>query len=213
MITRKLQLCLVTHISNIPYASHKQFILEAIAGGVTSIQLRDKNVSLADFTRRAQELKHLLAPINIPLIINDHVDIAYQIDADGVHIGQTDGSPQAARDRLGPNKWIGLSIETLDELAIANQLSCIDYIGASAIFPSLSKNNCKTIWGLDGLKIITEQSRHPVVAIGGINVDNIEKIFACGVCGVAVINAIHGQKNPKIAAENLFHAMQGADHV
>ena len=209
----KLRLCLVTHMTETSFDLYQQFILQTIAGGVTAIQLRDKNASLDEIHRLALALKNILTPLNIPLIINDHVDIAKDIDAQGVHIGQTDGSPKKARDILGPDKWIGLSVETLDELAIANQLTCIDYIGASAVFPSLTKTNCKTIWGLEGLRTLSAQSTHPVIAIGGINANNIKQTMACGPCGVAVVSAIQGQPNPEIAAQGLINAMLEEHHV
>ena len=203
MIDAQLKLCLVTHMTHTSFNLYQQFLLEAIAGGVTAIQLRDKKASKANLLRQAIALKELLAPFNIPLIINDDIDIAIAVNADGLHLGQTDCSPQTARDRLGPDVYIGLSIETLDELAIANELTCINYIGASAVFRSKTKTNCKTIWGLDGLKALTAQSVHPVVAIGGIHASNIKQTMACGPCGVAVISAIHDDPNPKLAAERL----------
>lgn len=209
----KLRLCLVTHMAGMSFDVYQQFILQAIAGGVTAIQLRDKNASLDEIHRLALALKNILTPLDIPLIINDHVDIAKAVDAQGVHIGQSDSSPQVARDILGADKWIGLSVETLEELTIANQLTCIDYIGASAVFPSFTKTNCKTIWGLDGLRTLTAQSTHPVIAIGGININNINQTMACGPCGVAVVSAIQGQPDPKTAAQNLINAMLEKDYV
>ena len=203
MIISQLKLCLVTHMTHTSFDLYQQFILQAISGGVTAVQLRNKKTSKAHLLDQAFALKELLGPLHIPLIINDDIDIAKAVKADGLHLGQTDCSPQAARDQLGPNIYIGLSIETLDELAIANQLTCINYIGASAVFESKTKTNCKTIWGLEGLKKLTQQSIHPVVAIGGINASNIKQTMACGPCGVAVVSAIHDDPNPKLAAERL----------
>ena len=189
MIISQLKLCLVTHMTHTSFDLYQQFILQAISGGVTAVQLRNKKTSKAHLLDQAFALKELLGPLHIPLIINDDIDIAKAV--------------QAARDQLGPNIYIGLSIETLDELAIANQLTCINYIGASAVFESKTKTNCKTIWGLEGLKKLTQQSIHPVVAIGGINASNIKQTMACGPCGVAVVSAIHDDPNPKLAAERL----------
>ena len=213
MLKEKLQLCLVTHLPDTSLKAYQQFILNAISGGVTLIQFREKKAPLTDIYAVAMALKAILTPFNIPLIINDHVEIAKAVDAAGVHLGQTDLDPQKARDILGPDKWIGLSVETFVDLAVANQLTCIDYIGASAVFPSRTKPDCKTIWGLEGLKRITGQSIHPVVAIGGINRQNIQQTMACGVYGVAVVGAIHNQLNARLAAIDLINAMQEKPHV
>ena len=204
MNNRYLTLCLVTNLQTKSFTSYQSFILKAIQGGVTSIQLREKNSNLDEVYHLALALKRLLAPFKIPLIINDHVCIARQVKADGVHIGQSDISPQEARKILGPEAIIGLSIETFDELEKANQLSCIDYVGASAIFPSKTKPNCKTIWGLDGLRQFTELSHHPAMAIGGIKHQNIVNVINSGAAGVAVIGAIHDAPDPALATSTLI---------
>lgn len=203
MNARALKLCLVTNIQQQPFSLYRSLILKAVQGGITSVQLREKNPDLVEFKKLALLLKMTLRPFNIPLIINDHVAIAKEIDADGVHIGQSDLSPDEARKILGPNKIIGWSVESLSELAIANQLDSIDYIAASAVFPSKTKPDCKTIWRLDGLQKIAELSKHPVMAIGGINVSNIGDVIDHGACGVAVIGAIHNH-DPRQSAENLI---------
>lgn len=204
MIKDHLKLCLVTHAQTKSFLLYKKFILQAIEGGVTLIQLREKSKSLSQIRRMALELKAILRPFKIPLIINDRVEIAKEIDADGIHLGQSDLSPSDARQILGPTKIIGLSVETFAELEIANQLTCIDYIAASAVFPSKTKSDCKTTWGLDGLKEIVQKSKYPVIAIGGINHHNIHNIIESGACGAAVISAIHNQDDPEKAARDLI---------
>jgi thiamine-phosphate pyrophosphorylase len=204
MIEDQLKLCLVTSIETKPFSLYKEFILRAVEGGVTLVQLREKSKNLTQIRHIALELKAMLDPFNIPLIINDYVEIAREIDADGVHLGQSDLSPDAARQLLGPSKIIGWSIETLEELEIANQLTCIDYIAVSAVFSSKTKSDCKTIWGLDGLRKIAGKSKHPVIAIGGIDQQNIQHIIDNGASGAAVISAIHCQNDPKKAAHNLI---------
>jgi thiamine-phosphate pyrophosphorylase len=201
MNARALRLCLVTNLQNQPFRLYKSFLLRAIQGGITSVQLREKTKNLMEYQQLALQLKSILQPFKIPLIINDHVEIAKKIDAEGVHIGQSDLSPYEARKILGPSKIIGWSVETLKELEIANQLTCIDYIAASAVFPSKTKPDCKTIWGLDGLKQITQLSKYPVMAIGGVNLANIGMIMDNGACGAAVIGAIHDQDPRKAAAD------------
>jgi thiamine-phosphate pyrophosphorylase len=204
MLTQHLKLCLVTDPQNQSFTLYKKFILQAIAGGVTSVQLRIKTDDQMLVHDRAQELKALLDPLNIPLILNDHVEIALAVDAAGVHLGQSDLAPMLARSVLGANKIIGWSVETLAELELANQMDCIDYIGASAVFNTQSKQDCKTIWGLDGLQKITRASRHPVVAIGGINHTNIASVIKSGATGVAIVGAIHNRVTPFEAAKELI---------
>lgn len=196
---------MVTNCNGAPTPQYIQMIKSAVAGGVTSVQLRNKYSNFEHGYKLALTLKSILTPLNIPLIINDSIELAKAIDADGLHLGQTDGCPDIARKQLGPNKIIGLSIETMDELENANTLDSIDYIGASAIFPSSTKLNCKTIWGLDGLAKISQQSKHPVVAIGGINASNSRQVFAHGAQGIAVVCAIHQAKDHKQAAIDLLN--------
>jgi len=199
-----LKLCLLTHCSPHNYfTNYNEFILLAIKGGVTSIQLRDKTSSYESLRTKALKLQTLLKPLNIPLIINDNVQLAKEIDADGVHLGQKDSSPEDARAILGENKIIGWSIETMEQLQIANQSNAINYIAASAVFSSHNKKNCNTIWGLDGLKAVSQNSLHPVVAIGGINIDNVEKVITQGAAGIAVISALHDHPDPEFTAKQL----------
>ena len=188
-----------------PFSLYKSFILQAIAGGVTAVQLREKNKTTAEMYDLALALKTILAPLKVALIINDHVAIAKEIDADGLHLGQADIAPETARQLLGPDKIIGWSVETFAELDAANQLTCIDYVAASAVFSSKTKTNCKTMWGIAGLKQITKISRHPVIAIGGINAKTIKATMASGAYGVAVVSAIHDAANPNVAAADLIH--------
>lgn len=207
LLNQCLRLCLVSNLKQRSFPEYKKFLHAAINGGVTSIQLREKKKDLAEFHQLAIEFKSFLRPYNIPLIINDHVEIAKAIDAEGVHIGQTDISPAEARRILGPNKIIGWSVESFKELEISNDLSCIDYIAASAVFQSKTKPDIKTLWGLDGLETIARRSRHPVMAIGGITQRNIEEVIQAGACGVAVIGAIHDYDDPKLAAAELINGI------
>lgn len=208
-----LTLCLVTHLNNQSIQSYKDFLLQAIAGGVTSIQLRLKNQTALDFYECAREMKALIDPFHIPLIINDHVELAKKINAAGVHLGQSDMSPKDARKILGLKKKIGWSIETLEQLHVANELSCIDYVAASAVFQSKTKTDCKTIWGIEGLKNVVTLSKHPVVAIGGIHFHNAKDVIATGVKGIAVVSEIHDAVDPRHAAEKLISIYRGENHA
>ena len=208
-----LTLCLVTDIKSTSLVEYEKFILQAIEGGVTLVQLREKSGDKKQILERASALKKWLSPFKIPLIINDDIGLAKEIDAEGVHLGQSDTSPQEARRYLGNGKLIGLSIESLEELDLANGLTCIDYIAASAVFKSKTKLNCKKIWGIAGLQHLVQHSHHPVMAIGGISQDNVLEVMNSGASGIAVVSAIHGQENPKKAAQNLITIMKGKNNA
>lgn len=195
MSTDFYKLILVTHRQNIPLSLYLNFIKECISSGVTSIQLREKNSDASFKLEFAQQLKQILSPFNIPLIINDDILLAQQVNAEGVHLGQSDTSPTLARTLLGTEKSIGLSIEAVHDLIKANQ-SELNYVAASAVFPSQHKNNLKTIWGLEGLTRLCQNSNHPVVGIGGIDEANLLQVIQAGAKGVAVIGALHQAENP-----------------
>lgn len=198
-----LKLCLVTDIKDKPMDEYLSFIGQAIRGGVTMVQLREKSNNYNKIKTRALALKNFLSPLNIPLIINDFVDIAIEVDVDGVHVGNEDMDASILREKLGPNKIIGVSAETLEDIERANNLP-IDYVAASAIFPSVTKLNCKKFWGIDGLKMVVEKSTHPVIAIGGINPTNVQDIFNTRAKGIAVISAIHDGHDSYEATKRLL---------
>jgi thiamine-phosphate pyrophosphorylase len=213
MFAQHLKLCLVTHFANKSFHAYKDFLLQAVQGGVTAVQLRAKNADATEIRQWGLALKAILQPLKIPLLINDHVDIAVEIAADGVHLGQADLSPSAARHLLGADKIIGWSVETAEELAAANQLACIDYIAASAVFPSKTKLDCQTIWGLEGLRNLVQQSKHPVMAIGGIDLSNVAQVMSTGACGVAVVSALHEHPYSYKAASDLINKITGVHDV
>ena len=199
-----LKLCLVTSIESRSFDQYKKILLSAVHGGITSLQLREKNISSEKLKSLALFIQSILKPFDIPLIINDQVHLAKEINAAGVHLGQSDISPSEARHILGSNKIIGLSVESLQELENANQLDDINYVAASAIFPSKTKKDCKTLWGLEGLKEVTKKSRYPVIAIGGIHSRNVEKIIEYGASGIAVVSIIHDHPKPEVISEILI---------
>ena|SRR6185312_8958171 len=212
MKKQQLKLCLVTQVIDASAASllvYKHFLRQAIAGGVTMVQLRIKQQLTPEIIHFSRQVREVLALEHIPLIINDHVMLAQTLQAEGIHLGQSDMPPWVARQQLGPDKIIGLSIETTEQLLLANELSCIDYVGASAIFPSKTKTDCKTIWGLEGLEQIVKLSRHPVVAIGGIDGQNAGEVMKRGASGIAVVSALHDALDPKLAAQQLRDSCEG----
>lgn len=195
LMQNHLRLILVTHRQQTSLADYLDFIRLCVVSGVTAIQLREKEATpefLYEFGRGLQEV---LAPFQIPLIINDHLSLAQTLNADGIHLGQSDGDPVFAKS-LFPHKIIGLSIEEMDNVEKANQLSSISYVAASSVFPTPSKQNVKTIWQIEGLRQLVEKSCHPVVAIGGIDLDNLQAVADTGIAGVAIIRAIHNAQNP-----------------
>jgi len=207
-LPNKLKLCLITNQTDQTIQKYIEIIKEADHGGVTMVQLRDKSRNIDEIKAIALELKQVLRPFKIPLIINDHVELASQIDADGVHIGQSDMQIKEARSLLGYDKIIGISIESLTDLIAVNRLVGNYYVAASAVFASSSKLNCKKIWGLAGLEEVVQNSIHPVIAVGNINQTNIKAVVQTGVAGVAVISAIH-DFIPFKAAQELFKSNRG----
>lgn len=187
-------------------------VSEAVKGGVTMVQLREKECSTEEFIAIAKRVKSLLLPLGIPLIINDRLDVTIAIDADGIHIGQSDLEYQTVRKILGKEKIIGLSVESMDDIIAANQLD-VDYIGISPIFATETKKDTKTPFGLDGLREAVRKSIHPTVAIGGINRGNIDEISKTGVCGAAVVSSIISAYSPCNAARELKTIIETNSHT
>ncbi|MDK9778702.1 MULTISPECIES: thiamine phosphate synthase [unclassified Vibrio] len=187
-------------------ATLKRVVRKAVEGGVTMVQVREKHGDVRAFIERAQAVKDILKDTDVPLVINDRVDVALAVDADGVHLGQSDMPAIIARELIGPNKILGLSIENEEQLAQADSLP-IDYIGLSAIFATPTKTNTKKHWGIDGLKMALETTSLPIVAIGGINESNIPQLSATGVHGLALVSAICHAEDPKAASEYLLGLM------
>lgn len=174
----------------------------AIKGGVTVVQLREKDCSGRKFLEVAHEVKEITDAYEVPLIINDRLDIAMAVDADGVHLGQKDLPATVARELLGPDKIIGVSAWNA-ELALRAQKDGADYIGAGDVFGTSTKADTHHV-SLQELAKIKKTVKIPVVAIGGISMENIEKLKGTGIDGVAVISAILAARNITAAAEELF---------
>ncbi|MFM2580521.1 thiamine phosphate synthase [Vibrio fortis] len=178
----------------------------SVAGGVTMVQVREKHGDVRAFIERAQRVKAILSGTGVPLIINDRVDVALAVDADGLHLGQSDMPAEMARQLIGEDKILGLSIENEQQLKEAEHLP-IDYIGLSAIFATPTKTNTKKHWGVEGLKSALETTKLPIVGIGGINESNIPELMATGVHGLALVSAICQADDPKAAAQHLLSLM------
>ncbi|MBV4419835.1 thiamine phosphate synthase [Clostridium tyrobutyricum] len=180
----------------------KKAVEEAIIGGVTLVQIREKSASTREFYNVALEVKQVTDHYNVPIIINDRIDIAQAIDADGVHLGQSDMPLSIARKILGDKKIIGISTGTIEE-ALEAESGCADYIGIGTIFNTGTKKDTDNPLGVAGLKKVYDSVNIPAVAIGGINHENFKDILSTGVDGIAVVTAILRSKDITSAAKQL----------
>ena len=185
-------------------------VAEAAArGGAGMVQLRDKTSSTRDSIDGARDLKTRLAPLGVPLLINDRVDVALAAGADGVHLGQSDMDPIDARRLLGETAIIGVTVHTLDE-ARGVPSERVDYVSIGGVFATASKNNPNPPIGVTGLAEIAALFELPMVAIAGITRDNAASVIAAGVGGVAVISAVCAAPDPRAAAADLRAIVDGA---
>lgn len=198
----QLRLYLVTERGMLRGRDLTDVVMQAVEGGVTMVQLREKDISTREFIELAQALKSVLMRMRVPFIINDRVDVALAVDADGVHIGQSDMPYDIARRMLGSDKIIGLSVENFAEIEEANRLD-VDYIGVSPVFATPTKTDTAMPFGLDGLREAVRRSLHPSVAIGGINKSNFRSVLSTGTNGIAVVSAIMDSDNPREASRLL----------
>ena len=179
-----------------------EVVMAAVDGGIRYVQLREKNVTTRFFVEEARRIKLLLKPFGIPLIINDRVDVALAVEAEGVHLGQEDMPCSLARKLLGQGVLIGLSVECWEDVVRAQEQD-VDYLGVSPVFSTPTKRDTKGCWGLEGLAKIKLYSRHPLVAIGGINETNAAATIRAGADCLAVVSAICAAPNQRQAAERL----------
>lgn len=181
-------------------------VKKALEGGATFIQLREKKLDRDDFLAEAIEIQKLCREYDVPFVINDNVGIAKDIDADGVHVGQSDMEAMDVRKILGPDKILGVSAQTVEQAVIAEKHGA-DYLGVGAVFATGSKDDADDV-SHDTLRAICDAVNIPVIAIGGITRDNVCELAGSGICGVAVISAIFGQKDIKSATEGLKISVQ-----
>lgn len=176
-------------------------VLQAIEGGATLIQLREKELSEKEFLEEAFNIKKICTSKKIPLIINDNVKIAKETDACGVHIGQSDMELMEARKILGAEKIIGVSCQTIEQ-ALQAEKNGADYLGVGAIFSTSTKTDADNV-SISTLKEICNAVKIPVVAIGGISLQNMSQLKGSGITGVSVISAIFAQQNIRSATKEL----------
>ena len=179
----------------------------AISGGVTLVQLREKEIASREFYQIALALRALTARYKVPLLINDRLDIALAVDADGIHIGREDLPLQAARKILGPGKIIGYSVSSIEEAVYGERIGA-DYLGAGPVYMTATKAVTTDPLGVEGLKRIKESVAIPVVGIGGINRDNVREVRKSGADGVSVVSGILGSSDPARASRLILDFWQ-----
>ncbi len=198
---KDLMLYAVTDRSWLGDETLRSQVERALKGGATFIQLREKELDEGDFLEEAKEIQKLCREYHVPFVINDNVEIAAAIGADGVHVGQSDMEAGDVRRRLGPDKIIGVSAQTAEQ-ALRAQEHGADYLGVGAVFPTGSKADATEV-SRETLEEICRAVDIPVIAIGGIGRENVMELKGSGICGIAVISAIFAQKDIEAAAAEL----------
>jgi thiamine-phosphate pyrophosphorylase len=205
MAEKYYQLSLVTDSALANGRSLVGVVAAAVKGGVTMVQLREKTASTRAFIEEARALKRLLAPLRVPLLINDRIDVALAAGADGAHVGQHDMPVALARQLLGPAAIIGLSITKLGEVR-GEDVELADYLGVGPVFAQSTKLDATPPLGLDGLAKVRRATSKPIVAIGGVSAVNAGAVRSAGADGIAVVSAIMGAEDPMAAAAALVSA-------
>lgn len=189
--------------------SLEEVVSQALAGGVSMVQLREKTAPTREIVELARALKKICAPQGVPLIINDRLDVALAAEADGAHVGQSDMHWRDARGLLGPEKILGLTIDTMQELRDAAGAD-VDYLGVGPIFPTKTKVDAAKDWGMEQFAAARGETTLPYVGIGSVNAGNAAEVIAAGADGVAVVSAICSADSPQEAAHKLAQAVQSA---
>jgi thiamine-phosphate pyrophosphorylase len=182
-------------------------VAEAVAGGATMVQLREKHCDSREFVELGRALKKLLAPAGAPLIINDRVDVALAVGADGVHVGQSDMHVMDVRRHIGPDRILGLSIESADHARDAENLP-VDYYGVGPVFATSTKPDAAAPLGLEGFARIRSVTSRPVVAIGGLDASNSAAAVRAGAQGVSVVSAVCSAESPREATRAIRRAVE-----
>jgi thiamine-phosphate pyrophosphorylase len=193
------RLCLITDRGLARGRPLVDVVAQAVQGGVTMVQLREKSATTREFLEEARALKTLLAPLRVPLIINDRADIALAVDADGVHVGWKDMPVERVRAMIGPDKLLGLSITNAQQLAQPDAAQA-DYLGMGPLYLQQTKADASTPLGVEGFRALRAQTQAPVIAIGGLKADNSAPVLAAGANGLAIVSGIVAAQDPRAAA-------------
>ncbi len=184
-------------------------VAKAVKGGVDAVQLREKNKNTRDFIALAEKVKNILQPYNVPLIINDRLDVALAAGADGIHIGQQDMPYKKAKALMPAGTVIGLSVENTEQAKEAEKLD-VDYLGVSPVYPTPTKTDIQTTWGIEGVRELRKITRHQLIAIGSIKTHNATEIIRAGANGIAVVSGICSAGDPEAAARELLNIVNKA---
>ena len=202
-IRRGMTLYAVTDRSWLGERTLPQAVEAVLKGGATFLQLREKELDQASLLAEARELRTIAGRYHVPFVVNDSVEAALACGADGVHVGQKDRMGRDVRALIGPDKILGITANTV-ELAVAAERAGADYIGAGAVFGTTTKQDAKSL-SLETLREICRAVSIPVVAIGGVNADNLPRLAGTGAAGAAVVSALFAQPDPEEAARRLRH--------
>ena len=209
MTTFDPRLYLVTEPGLVSQSRLQELLPALVDAGVTVVQLRDKRAPTRSLIDDAKALKAALAPANIPLIVNDRVDVALAAGADGVHVGNQDMSAADVRRILGPSAIVGRSIERLDDLQHLDDLGAVDYVAVSPVFATDTKPDIAPPLGLEGVRAVRRRARVPVIGIGGVHAGNVASVLDAGADGIAVVSAVLGAPDPAAAARALRAVIDG----
>ena len=201
-LARALKLYLVTDQASLRGRRLADVVQAAVQGGVSCVQLREKTLGTRDFVELALALMDLLAPHQVPLVINDRIDVALACGAHGVHLGQSDMPVVLARRLLPAQVFLGLSVESMQDVQ-RTQRQPVDYLGVSPVFATPTKTDTATPWGLDGLRQVRHMTPLPLVAIGGIGLGNATEVLSAGADGLALVSALCSADDPAAAARAL----------
>ncbi|WP_202318386.1 thiamine phosphate synthase [Archaeoglobus neptunius] len=198
----------VYFITDSRFGKHEELAIKALEGGVRTVQLREKKRSAREIYETAKRMRAITHDYDALLIINDRVDIALAVNADGVHIGQEDLPPESVRDVF--DGIIGVSAHTVEEALRAEM--CADYLGVGPVFMTRTKRDAREPIGIEGLKRIVDATKVPVIAVGGIDESNAVEVLRTGVAGIAVVSAIAGGKDVEGAARTLVNVSANYDY-
>lgn len=194
----RLRLCLVTDRNLSRGRPLTEIVAAAVRGGVTMVQLREKDAGTRAFVDAARALKTMLADAGVAFMVNDRIDVALAVEADGVHVGQSDMRMEDVRKLLGPDRIIGLSIDDIDQVR-RRDAECADYLGVGPVHAQATKIDAAPPLGLAGLRAARVLTTRPIVAIGGITLDNAAAALGAGAQGLAVVSAIVAADDPETA--------------
>ena len=200
-LTKSLPLYAVTDRHWLDGRTLYEVVKESLDGGATFMQLREKTLDEETFYQEAVELQALCKEYGVPFVVNDDVDIAVRMNADGVHVGQSDMEAGDVRALIGPDKILGVSAQTVEQAKLAEERGA-DYLGVGAVFPTGSKDDAEDV-PFETLKEICQAVSIPVIAIGGITEGNTPALAGSGICGIAVISAIYAQEDIPEATRRL----------